>query len=92
MDFTFAEIDVLIKRGYLTEDKVNTFGISSAGTSRNYGSTNLYKTDDGEVVVHSSGACNVDPDDGSYTMKYSTTYYKTFEDFENYNHYKRDSR
>ena len=27
MDFTFAEIDVLIAKGMLPKDKINTFGI-----------------------------------------------------------------
>jgi len=89
MDFTFTEIDVLIKMGWLEKDKVNTFGISSISKSTNqgFGHTSLRKTESGEIIYNYSTPVNVDPDDGSCDYSDGTKYYKNFDDFINHKPY-----
>ena len=90
MNFTFAEIDVLISRGYLDKDQQNTFGINYGykSTNQGFGSYSVRKSDDGEIITQSARPINVDCDDGTYDMEYETDYYKTFEDFVNHKPYK----
>lgn len=81
MDFTFAEIDVLIAKGMLPKDKINTFGISSADKGDNYRSHHVRKNDDGSISESWYYPVNVDCDDGSYDTRHFSAEYHTFADF-----------
>lgn len=88
-DFTFAEIDVLIRMGYLTKEHENTFGINSVckSSSNGFGSSYFKKTKDGEIHYSASYPTNVDVDWGTYDMRYVKKRYKTFEDFKTHKPY-----
>lgn len=82
-DFTFAEIDVLIQRGFLDKSDENKFGIqyASKSTNQGFGHYSVSKYADGQIVYHYSFPTNVDPDWGTYDTSSGSEYYKTFEDF-----------
>lgn len=94
MDFTFEELDELIKRGLLSKDKAYTFGINYAykSTNQGFGSYSIEKKDNGEIHFHSSQPYNVDPDDASYNMEYREEYYYNFKDYLENKPYKKDVR
>jgi hypothetical protein len=91
MDFNFAEIDYLISRGILREEKRNTFGINFVdygGNGQGFGYRILTKQDNGEIREVWSTPTNVDPDWGTYDDSGGTRLYKNFEDFKNHKPYK----
>lgn len=84
-DFTFKEIDYLIRMGWLNEDSRHKFGINRASKSTNqgFGWDAIKKHENGEIVCNHHFPINVDPDDGSCDMRHINKTYTNFDDYIN---------
>lgn len=89
IDFTFKEIDHLITRGWLEENRRHEFGINHIlkHTNQGFGRYSLTKQDNGEIEYRAHYPINVDPDDGRYDTKHELKVYRTFDDYVNDNPY-----
>ncbi len=87
--FTEEEVKYLKSRGWFTygDDDIFTRKSSHDDGSDSY---SLKIDEEGDVVYWSMVPVNVDCDTGKSDTEYTTSKYKTFEDFKAYKHYYED--